>query len=58
MKTAIKKWWNAKSDLFTTMCATERGESFTHGDVVLAHLFLLILTLVIGIVGLWEGGAI
>lgn len=47
--TTFLKWWNAKSDLFTRMCATEPGESFTHGQVVLMHLFLLFLLIMCGI---------
>ena len=47
--TAIKKWWNAKSDLFTKMCATDPDESFTHGEVVKMHLFLILLLIICGI---------
>lgn len=39
--TAFKNWWNAKSELFSKLCATEPGETFTHGDVVLANLFII-----------------
>lgn len=55
---AIKKWWRSKSKLFTTMCATELGESFTNGEVVLVHLFIVVFLFVLSIIGLWEGGMI
>jgi len=47
--TSIRKWWYAKSDLFTTMCATEPGETFTHGEVVLTNLFIVLLFAVCGL---------
>lgn len=54
--TSIKKWWYAKSDLFTTMCATEPGETFTNGEVVIAHIVLVAFLIIAGIAGAMEGG--
>ncbi len=53
--TAFLKWWNAKSGLFTRMCATEPDETFTHGDVVLAHFFLIVFLLVLLLASALEG---
>ena len=44
-------WWNARSESFTALCATEKGEVFTHGDVVKAHLALAAVLILIGIGG-------
>lgn len=56
--TAIKNWWNAKNELFTLVCSTERGESFTNGDVVLAHFALAVIFVIIGFAGGIEGGTL
>ena len=50
-------WWNAKSVTFTRLFATEEGEAFTHGQVVLAHLGVLLFILILGVAGWLEGGA-
>ncbi len=55
---SIKAWWNAKSNTFTRLCATEPGEIFTHGQVILAHLFLLFLILMCGVAEWLEGGVL
>lgn len=47
----LKVWWNARSESFTALCATEKGEVFTHGDVVKAHLALAVVLILIGIGG-------
>ena len=47
----LKVWWNARSESFTALCATEKGEVFTHGDVVKAHLALAAVLILIGIGG-------
>jgi hypothetical protein len=36
-------WWQSDSHTFTALCATERGERFSHGDVVKAHLWLALI---------------
>ena len=54
--TSIRKWWNAKSDLFTELCATEPGETFTHGEVVLAHVAVVVFLAIVLFVGGMEGG--
>lgn len=44
----LKVWWDARSETFTALCATDDGEVFSHGDVVKAHLYLTaVLTLII-----------
>jgi len=47
----LKVWWSATSNSFTALCTTERGEVFTHGDVVKAHLALAAVLILIGIGG-------
>ena len=47
----LKVWWSATSNSFTALCATEKGEVFTHGDVVKAHLALAAVLILIGIGG-------
>lgn len=46
-----KVWWNATSETFTRLCATDEGEVFTHGEVVKAHLVLAAVLMLIGIGG-------
>lgn len=48
-------WWFAKSETFTKLCATEEKESFTHGDVVMTHV-LLVLFFVLLFITDWLGG--
>ena len=40
---SIMEWWHSDSHTFTALCATERGERFSHGDVVKAHLWLALI---------------
>jgi hypothetical protein len=47
----LKAWWSARSETFTALCATEKGEAFSHGDVVKAHLWLAAVLILIGIGG-------
>ena len=47
----LKAWWSARSETFTSLCATEKGEVFSHGDVVKAHLWLAAVLILIGIGG-------
>ena len=47
----LKVWWNTTSKSFTALCATEKGEVFTHGDVVKAHLWFAVVLILIGIGG-------
>ncbi len=61
MKERIKRWWFLKSETFTKLAG--EGDTFTHGDVVLAHLGLLAFLLLLCIVGgigniLEEGGPV
>lgn len=54
MESAVKNlevWWNARSESFTALCATDEGEVFSHGDVVKAHLWLAAVIILIGIGG-------
>ena len=39
----LTDWWQSDSHTFTALCATERGERFSHGDVVKAHLWLALI---------------
>ena len=48
---SVKAWWDAPSESFTALCATDRGEVFTHGDVVKAHIALAAVLILIGIGG-------
>ena len=47
----LKVWWSTTSKSFTALCATDKGEVFTHGDVVKAHLALIAVLILIGIGG-------
>jgi len=47
----LETWWNATSETFTRLCATDEGEVFTHGEVVKAHLVLAAVLMLIGIGG-------
>ena len=47
----LAAWWCSESRSLTTLCATESGEVFTHGDVVKAHVFLAVIALLMAIVG-------
>ena len=47
----LKVWWNATSETFTRLCATDEGEVFSHGEVVKAHLVLAAVLMLIGIGG-------
>lgn len=53
----LKVWWSTTSKSFTDLCATEEGEVFTHGDVVKAHLGVLLFMFILGVAGWLEGGA-
>ena len=52
-----RAWWDGKSETFSRLCATEEGETFTHGQVVLANLGVLLFLVVLGVAGWLEGGA-
>ena len=54
VESAVKNfrlWWHSRSETFTVLCATEKGEAFSHGDVVKAHLWLAAVLILIGIGG-------
>lgn len=53
--TSVRKWWNAKSELFSMLGG---GDTYTHGEVVLAHLFFVLLIIACGLAGMLEGGAL
>lgn len=48
---ALRRWWWEPSQTLTALCATDRGEVFTHRDVVIAHLVLTAVLVLIGIGG-------
>ena len=52
-----RRWWDGKSETFSQLCATEEGEAFTHGQVVLANMGVLLFLVVLGVAGWLEGGA-
>ena len=52
-----RSWWQGKSEAFSQLCSTEKGETFTHGQVVLANLGMLLFLIVLGVAGWLEGGA-
>ena len=54
---SLKAWLSTKSETFTALCATDEGEVFTHGDVVKAHLGVVLFILILGVAGWLEGGA-
>ena len=59
LREKLQAWWTAKSETFSDLCATEEGETFTHGEVVLANLGAAAFILLLGIVGAIEkGGAL
>lgn len=41
MKQKLNTWLNAKSETFSKLC----GETFTHKEVLLAHIFIIGLIL-------------
>ena len=47
----LESWWNARSETFTALCATEKGEALSHGDVVKAHLAFAAVLILIGMGG-------
>lgn len=51
MRSRFRAWWHGESVTFTRLCATDEGETFTHGEVVVAHVVLVILLIVAGIGG-------
>lgn len=48
---SVALWWAAPSMAFTALCARNRSDVFTHGDVVKAHLALAAILILIGIGG-------
>ena len=46
-----QQWAARRSETFTSLCSTEKGEVFTHGDVVKAHLALALVLILIGVGG-------
>ena len=52
-----RSWWQGKSETFSQLCSTEEGETFTHGQVVLANMGVVLFLVVLGVAGWLEGGA-
>ena len=50
----FRAWLHAESATFTALC----GESFTHKEVILTHLFVIGLALACGVAEWLEGGAL
>ena len=50
-RAAWQQWASKRCETLTSLCATEKGEVFTHGDVVKAHLALAAVLILIGIGG-------
>ena len=53
--TTIKKWWNAKSETFSLL---GDGDTFTHGEVMIAHLVAAVFIIVSVLAGWLEGGTL
>ena len=51
VRKSLASWWNSPSEAFTALCATDRSDVFTHGDVVMAHLALAAVLFMIGLGG-------
>jgi hypothetical protein len=47
-------WLSTESRFFSTLC----GENFTHREVVLAHLFFVVLLMACSLAEYLEGGAL
>ncbi len=50
----IRTWSSRKSETFSALA----GEPFTHGQVVKAHAYLLLVAMVMCVAGWLEGGAL
>lgn len=50
--TKLESWLMAKSETFSMLC----GETFTHGEVIVAHLAVAGLFLACGLAEWLEGG--
>lgn len=48
------KWLNSESEIFTLLC----GERFTHREVLLMHLYLIVMLAACGVAEWLEGGAL
>lgn len=53
-----RAWLGRRNVAFTSLCATEHGESFTNGEVLKAFAGLLAVLATIGVAGWLEGGAV
>ena len=54
----LQSWWGATSETFSRLCGTEDGETFTHGEVVLANLGVVALVALCMVAEWLEGGAL
>lgn len=53
-RSRLTAWLRAESQTFTALC----GERFTHGEVLLAHLFIIAMLAACGLAEWLEGGAL
>ena len=49
-------WWQTKSETFTSLCATDVDEQFTHGEVIIANVLALLGLVFVGTVATWAAG--
>lgn len=49
--TAWKQWASKRNKTFMALCSTEKGEVFTNGDVVKAHLWLAVIMALVAVGG-------
>lgn len=52
--TTISKWWRAKSVTFSRI---GDGDEFTHGQVIVAHVVMIVFIILCIIISGLEGGA-
>lgn len=50
----VAKWINSESEIFTLLC----DERFTHREVLLMHLYLIVMLAACGVAEWLEGGAL
>lgn len=53
-----RAWLGRRNVTFTSLCATESGESFTNGEVVKTFAGLVAVLVTIGVAAWLEGGAV
>ena len=50
-RAAWQQWASKRCETFSALCATEKGEMFTRGDVVKAHLWLAVIMALVAVGG-------